>query len=331
MPRMAFRRRRCVTAAALAAALAVAGGGAPASAQPAECGPATAATLATLDAQFATNIYKGELGGSETQVDLGHVTTAPDLLAAVAAGNVKATVDAVKRIVYHPFWHIVRLRVLDASGKLLADFGGPYVIAPVSGVLRSGGKVIGSFVMSVQDDVGFTKLETHAVGDPIAVYVGGDLVASIGAPFPKAEPAADAGTLVLGGVTYSAQTLVYNAFPSGTLDALLAVPAPTLAQTAEPCATVALGETERVVKRIGARFRPLAALYSNFVETVHADTGAVVVVRIGLRAIAGTAAGPAALPRSGTVSYEGRQWSVFSFDPTPPARIFVLVAQSTSA
>ena len=161
--------------------------------------------------------------------------------------------------------------------------------------------------------------------------MGGDLVASIGAPFPKAEPAADAGTLVLGGVTYSAQTLVYNAFPSGTLDALLAVPAPTLAQTAEPCATVALGETERVVKRIGARFRPLAALYSNFVETVHADTGAVVVVRIGLRAIAGTAAGPAALPRSGTVSYEGRQWSVFSFDPTPPARIFVLVAQSTSA
>ena len=197
MPRMGPRSRRSVAAAALAAALSVAavaaGGGAPASAQPAQCGPATVATLATLDAQFATNIYKGELGGSETQVDLGHVTTAPDLLAAVAAGNVKATVDAVKRIVYHPFWHIVRLRVLDASGKLLADFGGPYVIAPVNGVLRSDGKVIGSFVMSVQDDVGFTKLESRAVGDPIAIYVGGDLVAAAGAAFPKPEPAVRRG------------------------------------------------------------------------------------------------------------------------------------------
>jgi hypothetical protein len=333
---MALRPRRSAAATALAAALAAAalaaGGGGPASAQPAACGPATTATLASLDAQFATNIYRGELGGSETQVDLRHVTAAPDLLAAVAAGNVKATLAAVRRIVYHPFWHIVRLRVLDASGTLLADFGGPYVIAPVTGVLRAGGRVVGTFVMSVQDDVGFTKLETRAVGDPLAIYLGGRLVTSVGATFPKVEPAAGVpGALVLGGAAYYAQTLVYDAFPTGTLDALLAVPAPTLAQSAEPCAAVTLGETERVVKRIAARFHPLAALYGNFVETVHADTGAVVVVRIGLRAIAGTAAGPAALPQSGTVNYEGRLWSVFSFAPTPPARIFVLVPQTPSS
>ena len=74
------------------------------------------------------------------------------------------------RLVYHPIWHIVRLRVLDAAGHVLADIGGPYVIAPVPGVLRPDGRAIGSFVMSVQDDVGFTKLETHAVGDPIGIY-----------------------------------------------------------------------------------------------------------------------------------------------------------------
>ena len=52
------------------------------------------------------------------------------------------------------------------------------------------------------------------------------------------------------------------------------------------------------------------------------------VVRIGLRSIAGSEGpGPPTLPLSGTVSYQGRTWSVFSFAPTPPARIFVLVPQ----
>ena len=73
-------------------------------------------------------------------------------------------------LVYHGVWHIVRLRVLDPSGQVLAEVGGPYVIAPVTGVLRLDGRVIGSYVMSVQDDYGFTLLEGHAAGDPIALY-----------------------------------------------------------------------------------------------------------------------------------------------------------------
>jgi hypothetical protein len=52
-------------------------------------------------------------------------------------------------------------------------------------------------------------------------------------------------------------------------------------------------------------------------------------VRIGIRPIAGSEGiGPAALPLSGTVSYLGRTWSVFSFAPTPPARIYLLIAQA---
>jgi len=315
-------------AGAAAAALVLASGGAPPAAADAgvACGPATLATLSSFDAAVANNIDRGELGGSETQVDIGHVTTAPDLLAAVASGNAAATLTAVKRIVYHHFWHIVRLRVLGPSGKLLADFGGPYVIAPVTGTLRLAGNVIGSYVMSVQDDVGFTKLESHAVGDPIAIYVGGRRVTEIGADFPLVEPTASA--LALDGVRYGLVTLHYNAFPTGTLDALLAVPQPAIQLQAQSCDAVALAETERVVKRIASRFHPLAARYANFVETVHSETGALVVVRIGLRAIAGVGPGPIVLPQSGTVAYQGRTWSVFSFAPTPPARIFVLVAQS---
>jgi hypothetical protein len=327
-------RRSAAAAAALACAAAAVSAGvgatAPAAgAQATACGPATLSTLGTIDAGVANNIYRGELGGSETQVDIGHVTTAPDLLAAVAADNPAATMSAVKRLVYHPFWHIVRLRVLDAGGKVLADFGGPYVIAPVSGSLRSGGQVIGSYVLSVQDDVGFTKLESRAVGDPIGIYLGGKRAVELGGDFPLAKPSGS--TLSLDGVAYALTSLTYNAFPTGTLVAVLAVPAPALTLSAQSCANVALGETERVVKRIAARFHPLAARYGNFVETVHADTGATVVVRIGLRAIAGSEGpGPPALPESGPVNYQGRIWSVFSFAPTPPARIFVLIPQTVA-
>jgi hypothetical protein len=326
------RIRRAAAAAALgcAAAAALAGAGANASASAAAlaaCGPATLPTLSSIDSAVATNIYRGELGGAETKIDIGHVTTAPDLLAAVAADNPAATVAAVRHLVYHHFWHIVRLRVLDASGKLLADFGGPYVVAPVSGELRSGGRVIGSFVLSVQDDVGFAKLERRAVGDPIGIYVGGRRVVELGATLPLAQPGGT--SLPLAGVPYGLVRVTYNAFPTGTLVAVLAVPAPALTLTAQSCVNVSLSETERVVKRIAARFHPLAARYGNFVETVHADTGALVVVRIGLRAIAGSEGpGPPALPDSGSVAYQGTVWSVFSFAPTPPARIFVLIPQA---
>ena len=84
------------------------------------------------------------------------------LLRAVAAGN-RAAAPTGR----------ARARLPPAAGtscgcacstppaSVLADVGGPYVIAPVDrrAAARAGGS-IGSFVMSVQDDVGFTKLET---------------------------------------------------------------------------------------------------------------------------------------------------------------------------
>ena len=118
------------------------------------CGPASTATIAAVDATVVSDIYRNELAGTEVSFDLAQITGAHDLLAALATHNQAATLKAVQRIVYHPAWHIVRLRVLDSSGRILADVGGPYVIAPVSGTLRSGGHVVARFVMSVQDDAG---------------------------------------------------------------------------------------------------------------------------------------------------------------------------------
>jgi hypothetical protein len=322
-------RRRARTAAAVGVALAALLSSAHLAAAPGPgvpCGAQTVPTLAALDGRIASNIYAGELGGNETQVDLGHVTADADLLSAVAASDPAATLAAVKKLVYHPFWHIVRLRVLDAAGALLADVGGPYVISPVEGTLVLDGRTIGSFVMSVQDDVGFTKLETHAIGNPIGIYLKGRLVASLGGAFPKALPRT-AGVR-LGGLSYAVARETYLAFPTGTLTAVIAIPKPAAAVAAKPCAAVALAEIRRVVLRIAGRYHPLAARYGDFVETAHADTGVLAIVRIGVRVIAASGGpGPLAIPNAGSVRYAGRTWSVFSFAPTPPARVYILVAQ----
>ena len=94
---------------------------------------------------MANDIYHNELAGTEVSFDLAQITGARDLLGAVARDNRAAALRAVQRIVYHRHWHIVRMRALDARGRILADVGGPYVIAPVAGVLRFGGRAVTSF------------------------------------------------------------------------------------------------------------------------------------------------------------------------------------------
>ena len=67
--------------------------------------------------------------------------------------------------------HIVRLRV-TRGGTVLADVGGPYIIAPVSGLLRVHGRTVARYVLSVQDDLGYVKLETRYIGFPLLLRRG---------------------------------------------------------------------------------------------------------------------------------------------------------------
>ena len=290
----------------------------------AACGSASTATIAAVDATVVSDIYRNELAGTEVSFDLAQITGAHDLLAAVARHNQAATLKAVQRIVYHPAWHIVRLRVLDESGRILADVGGPSVIAPVSGVLRSGGHTIASFVMSVQDDAGETKLETRFLGDPIGIYASGRLVVERDASFPPAPPSGPA--LSLGGVRYRPVSETANAFPSGTLDeVILVAPAPAALAT-RPCAAIRAGEFGRVAERFAKLAQSLSQHYPGYATTVSIYTGALVFVRTGTRQLASSGgAGPPSLPPSGTVSYRGRSWLVFSFEPATSTRVYLLV------
>jgi hypothetical protein len=337
-----WRRRRTrrfaggVFGAALIAAVAGAGAAAASSTAPtAATGPCAAATLGTLtaaDAEVTTDIYANELAGQEVSDDVAIITGSQPLISALTHHDLAAVRKAASKLVYHPVWHIVRIRILDTSGHVLADIGGPYVIAPVIGVLRSAsGAQIGAFEMSVQDDVGVTKLESHIVGDPIGIYYHGSLVASLGAHLPARPP--KGASLKLGGVGYRADWLTYNAFPSGTLRALILVPPPAPALTREPCATVRANEFGRVARRLTNLLGPVTQHYTGYSYWVHVYTGAEVFVRNpdGTQLASSDGSDPPPLPLSGPLSYESQNWLVFSFMPVPPARVYLLVPAAAGA
>ena len=174
------------------------------------CAATTAQTLISIDGNVAERIYRDELVGIGTIADQHQVEENGPLLKALArvsalakdgapvrngvpakgsaaasrgapakgngagAGAVREAANAVTEAVHglvYSHTHIVRLRVLQ-GGRLLADIGGPYIIAPVGGSLRFHGRVVGSYLLSVQDDLGFVGLERRLVGVPLILHVG---------------------------------------------------------------------------------------------------------------------------------------------------------------
>jgi len=302
-----------------------AAGSAAATATTGPCGRATTATIAAVDAAVATNIYRNELAGTEVSWDLRNVTAARDLATALAHGNAAAVRKATQRIVYHPGWHIVRLRVSGRRGQVLADVGGPYVIAPVGGDLRWNGRIVGHFVMSVQDDVGITKLESRFVGDPIGIYVAGRLVAAAGGRLPASQP--QGAALTLAGVRYVLVSETDRAFPNGSLTVIVLVAPAIAALEQRSCTAVRVGEFGRIATRLSHLGFVFPQRYPVYATSVLTYTGAQVFVRAGAVQIASSGApGPPAIPSRGAVTYEGRRWLVFSFVALPPARVYLLVA-----
>jgi hypothetical protein len=282
------------------------------------CGSASAAVVSTVDVAAARRIYSGELYGGQVRADIGHVVGSQALLSAMAASNMAAVQAAVHGLVYAPHWHIVRLRVLKA-GKVLADVGGPYIIAPVTGPLKWHGRPVGSYVMSVQDDVGFVKLVSRFIGTPVAIYRNGSFL--MGTLKPAPHGVRTGATVTIAGSTYRTNVMQAGAFPSGSLQIALFAKEPAAASGS--CRTVRSAAYGSVAAHIAARFKPLPPHYKELVDIVRSTTNGVVFIRAGSKQLAG-GAGPARLPLSGTVTYRGRSWSVFSFEPVPPARIFVL-------
>jgi hypothetical protein len=140
-------------------------------------------------------------------------------------------------------------------------------------------------------------------------------------PAPSNTPSG--GTVTIAGNTYQTHILVALAFPSGTLQAVLFVPVPAAVTKSRSCAQVRTAAWGTVLRNIAARFSPLSTHYRDLVGTVRGSSGGYAFVRAGTRRLAGNV-GPKRIPRSGKVSYRGREWRVYSWEPEPPARIYFL-------
>lgn len=285
------------------------------------CGAASTATLASVYSAVAQRIYNGELRGNEVNVDLARITGSQELARALAGSDRAAVYAAVHGIVYHLHWHIVRLRVLRL-GQVLADVGGPYIIAPVSGALTWRGRTVGTFVTSVQDDIGYVKLVSRFTGVPIDLYRNGAFL--MGTLRPAPASVRNGRFVTVAGRSYQADVLDAQAFPSGTLEAVLFVPRAPRAIAERSCEDVrVLNGWGNVARHIASRFKPVDANYAALVDTLQGSSGGFAYVRSGYRRLAGGAA-PATIPSNGVVSYRGRTWSVFSWEPVPPARVYLL-------
>ncbi|HWX96427.1 MAG TPA: hypothetical protein VNZ01_06200 [Solirubrobacteraceae bacterium] len=186
------------------------------------CGSTAEDTVVRTLSRIANLIYAGEAGG-RTLAQIQRVQRDPALLRAVAARDPLATKAAIESLLTE---HIVRLRV-SAGGSLLADVGGPFVLAPVTAPLRLAGRTIGSFVLSIQDDEGYLRLTRRLVGLRVLMYMNPahpQLVKNSLGPSPGSVPAS--GSYKYRGSSFRVFTVNARAFPSGPLTIRVLVPVP---------------------------------------------------------------------------------------------------------
>jgi len=165
-------------------------------------------------------IYQEELHSPDVTETLHHMEDSAVFQRAVAAGDATATRAAIVGF-FGQHIHVVRVRVTVGS-HLLVDEGGPFVLAPVHGTLRSGGHVVGHFEMAIQDDAGYLKLAHLFTGAEVLMRTGSRQV--MGTVSPGPSTVTDRGEVTYRGRTYQAYSFLGEAFPEGPLRISLLLP-----------------------------------------------------------------------------------------------------------
>jgi hypothetical protein len=177
------------------------------------------ARVETLGA-VGERIYKEELHSAVVSATLRLLEGSQAFKHAVAQESAPAARGAIVGF-FREHIHVVRVRV-TVRGRVLVDVGGPYVLAPVHGTLRSRGRAIGDFEMAIQDDAGYLKLAHLFTGAEVLMRAGGRQVMGTLSPGPASVPGR--GSVTYGGRSYQAYSFTGQAFPSGPLRISLLVP-----------------------------------------------------------------------------------------------------------
>ena len=175
--------------------------------------------------------------------------------------------------------------------------------------------------MSVQDDVGYVKLVSRFIGVPVELYRNGAPLMGTFSATP--QRGVSEGELVEeGGRSYRVSVFEAKSFPSGIMKVALFVPLPPAAIASGSCATVTELAWGGIALHVAARFTPLPARFADFRETLQWLSSGRVLVGSG-SARAGSAL-PTHLAHGGSVTYMGHKWGVFSWEPAPGRRIYLL-------
>ena len=221
------------------------GGGAGVARTERPCEAATDATYLSTAFAVAVRIRNGERSGATVHHDVRTIEADRVLANAVATGDLATVRSEVLALVFN-HQHIVRLRVLR-KGRVLDDFGGPLVLAPVTGSLRVGGRTVGTFVMSIQDDLGYEKLADRLIGARAVMRYRGQTIMSDIAIGDRTLT--DGRSVAVGGVRYLVASLDIGRFPSGTLRVSILLPRPPVAVRRSSCAQVRADELADIAER----------------------------------------------------------------------------------
>src|SRR3954451_11240796 len=174
------------------------------------CAASAGRTVAATVGAVGERLVHAEARGPEVAHALRVVSGAPSFVRAVSARDPVALRAAIVRFFEIKRLHIVRVRAVTASGRLVRDVGGPYVLAPASRAIRVHGRTVGRVTLSIQDDAGYVKLMRRFTGAAVLLRAGGRAL-----PVSAAAPP---------GGRVARFAFATRAFPAGRLDVALLVP-----------------------------------------------------------------------------------------------------------
>ena len=203
-----------------------------------------------VDANFrvARRIRDEELVGLTVSRAMRTISGDQALARAVAAGDLAGIHQQIGVLLYN-HEHVVRIRVLSATGAVLVDVGGRKVLSPRRGTLRLGGRAVGSFLFSVQDDNGYRLLVKRLVGaDSVMRNARGHTVMSNIAIGHRALPRI--GVVTVGRLRFLVTTIVARRFPAGRLRISLLFPDPPASLRALSCAQIRADVAGAIARRV---------------------------------------------------------------------------------
>jgi hypothetical protein len=185
------------------------------------CARTAAETAANAIGAAAERIYRDEQSGAQTKAVVRDFERSRPFQEAVAGNDPSATEAAIVTF-FKSTLHVVRVRA-TLGGKLVADLGGPHVLAPIRGDVRDlHRRLVGHFLLSIQDDLGYVILAQRFAGVQVFLSQGGQPLLAGTSPAPSTIPAS--GEVLYKGIPYHAYSFTAEAFPTGALQVRLLIP-----------------------------------------------------------------------------------------------------------